>query len=109
MNLNLRLIDAYDRAETCQSLPLHTAARKGLTKDVIEFIRQGHPANLISDSDYSPIHLAAKYGHCDTVQALLGLGVPPNLRNKKGRIPLHYAAMARKEQQWECRTYSKYI
>jgi len=79
----------------CASLsPLHDAAYRGDTKQVLELIAKEKSVNPQNIAGQTPLHLAAYGGHLDTVRSLLDRGATIDARDSSGETPLHYAAGA---------------
>ncbi len=93
---NVEILDA--NGET----PLHVAAAKGATNNLLQLIRAGADVNSLGDERQTgratPLFLATEERHIDAVRLLLENGANPNLpahfRGRSGVPPLLLAAEA---------------
>lgn len=71
--------------------PLHSAVEQGNKEVVWEWLYQGIPVNVVSNSGYTPLHLAAKHGHIAIIKLLLMKDANLNIRSKSGNTALDLA------------------
>ena len=72
--------------------PLHLAADRGLTPDIVAIFHLAKvESNILDASGKAPIHYVAAKSSPRTLAALVVLGSDPNLPDEIGETPFHYA------------------
>jgi len=78
--------------------PLHKAAYKGDTEEMMKLIRSGEAVNGRNSEGATPLHWAAFKGQLDAAKLLLKHGASVNARTKKGSTPLRLASTHKQEE-----------
>lgn len=79
---------------SCAHAPqsIHSAAERGQTIEVNNFIRSGTPVNSLDTGGYTALHYAASSGNVQTVLSLIQAGADVNRAAPDGTTPLLNAA-----------------
>lgn len=64
------------------------AARNGASEQLLAWLDQGIPVNMLDSQGNSPLMLAAYHGHTELVRALAERGADLDLLNDRGQSPL---------------------
>jgi len=92
--LLLVIVSSLTACAANSQYPLHNAAYKGETKQVLDMIKAGASIEAKDESGATPLLAATMYGKSDTARTLIEMGANVNVANKEGYTPLLYASQS---------------